>query len=96
LSKEFGADRIASDPEDDMPYHCPACSRKLLSRRNKLCGFCQSPLPAELLFTPGQVEAIEAEERARKLAFELRQEERRREAAKRIAASGGDGGAIGF
>jgi hypothetical protein len=80
-----------------MAYHCPACSRKLLSRRTKLCGYCQSPLPAELLFTPAQVEEIEAEERERKLAFELRQEERRREIARRIAAAGGDGGGmIGF
>lgn len=31
-----------------MAYHCPACSRKLLSRRNKLSGFCQTPLPVEL------------------------------------------------
>jgi hypothetical protein len=46
-----------------MAYHCPACSRAILSRRNKLCGFCGEPLPAELLFTPAQIETIEAASR---------------------------------
>jgi predicted amidophosphoribosyltransferase len=69
-----------------MAYRCPACSRVILSRRNKLCGFCGEPLPAELLFTPAQIEEIEAAERARALASKLRAE-RRAEAAKRIADS---------
>ena len=34
-----------------MAYHCPTCSRTILSRRNKLCGFCGNPIPDELLFT---------------------------------------------
>ena len=69
-----------------MAYRCPGCSRVILSRRNKLCGFCGEPLPAELLFTPAQIEEIEAAERARALASKLRAE-RRAEAAKRIADS---------
>jgi predicted amidophosphoribosyltransferase len=69
-----------------MAYHCPACSRATLSRRNKLCSFCGEPLPAELLFTPAQIEKIEAAERARALASKLRAEQRA-EAAKRIADS---------
>jgi hypothetical protein len=72
--------------EAKMAYHCPACSRAILSRRNKLCGFCGEPLPAELLLTPAQIEKIEAAERARALAAKLR-EEKRAEAARRIAAS---------
>jgi hypothetical protein len=67
-----------------MAYHCPACSRAILSRRNKRCGFCGEPLPAELLLTPAQIESIEAAERARALASKLRHE-KRAEAAKRIA-----------
>ena len=67
-----------------MAYHCPACSRKILSRRNKLCGFCREPLPAELLFTPAEVEEIEMAERERELASKLREEERM-ETAKRNA-----------
>jgi NMD protein affecting ribosome stability and mRNA decay len=65
-----------------MAYLCPACSRAILSRRNKLCSFCGSALPAELLFTPAEVEKIEAAERERALARKRREEERE-EAAKR-------------
>ena len=68
-----------------MAYHCPACSRAILSRRNKVCGFCGELLPAELFFTPAQIEEIEAAERARALASKLR-EEKRAEAANLIAA----------
>jgi hypothetical protein len=66
-----------------MAYRCPACSRSILSRRNKLCSFCGAPLPAELLFTRAEVEQREAAERERALAFKLRQEARR---ARQIAA----------
>jgi hypothetical protein len=71
--------------EVKMAYHRPACSRTILSRRNKLCSFCQKPLPAELLFTPAEVEEIEATQRKRALARKLR-EEKRVEAAKRNAS----------
>ena len=63
-------------PKVKMAYHCPACSRKILSRRNKLCSFCGEPLPAEVLFTPAEVEEIEAAERERALARKLREDER--------------------
>jgi uncharacterized Zn finger protein (UPF0148 family) len=68
-----------------MAYHCPACSRPILSRRNKLCSFCQEPLPAELLFTPAEVQEIEAAERERALARKL-EAEKRVEAARRNAS----------
>ena len=77
--------------EAQMAYHCPACSRAILSRRNKLCSFCGAPLPAELLFTPAEVEEIEAAERERALARKLR-EEKRVEAAIRSASYGPSGG----
>ena len=51
-----------------MRLRCPTCNRPILSRRNKLCSFCQKPLPAELLFTPAQVEEIEAAESERQRA----------------------------
>jgi hypothetical protein len=65
--------------KDVMAYHCPACGRTILSRRNKLCDFCREPLPAELLFTPAEVEGIEAAERERALDRKLREEERVKE-----------------
>jgi predicted amidophosphoribosyltransferase len=69
-----------------MAYRCPACSRAILSRRNKLCSFCGKPLPAELLFTPAEVEEIEAAERERALARKRRDEERVEAARRRAAA----------
>src|SRR5690242_2099276 len=62
--------------EDKMAYLCPTCNCKILSRRNKLCGFCREALPAELLLTPAEVGAIEAAERERALARELSEKER--------------------
>jgi hypothetical protein len=75
-----------------MRLRCPTCSRPILSRRNKLCSFCQKPLPAELLFTLAEVEMIEAAEAERKLLRELRQEERVKEILKRSINDGGGGG----
>jgi hypothetical protein len=72
-----------------MAYHCPACNRPILSRRNKRCGFCQEPLPAELLFTPAEVEAIEAAEQERALAAVLRGRERLEAARRNGDDSGG-------
>ena len=79
--------------EAHMAYQCPACSRSILSRRNKLCSFCGAQLPAELLFTPAEVEAIEAAEQQRALARKLREEERL-EAARRALWAIDPGGAI--
>jgi hypothetical protein len=62
--------------EAQMAYHCPGCSRPILSRRNNLCSFCGAMLPANLLFAPAEIAAIEATERERALARELRAAER--------------------
>jgi hypothetical protein len=78
-----------------MAYHCPACSRAILSRRNKLCSFCQEPLPAELLFTQAEIEKIEAAERERALARKRREEERILAAKRRADAFVDPGGPIG-
>jgi predicted amidophosphoribosyltransferase len=78
--------------EAKMAYYCPACSRAILSRRNKLCSFCGKPLPAELLFTPAEVEKIEAAERERALARKRREEEREVAAKRRSDAFVDPGG----
>ena len=75
-----------------MAYYCPACSRQILSRRTKLCGFCRAPLPAELLLTPEQIAQIEAAERARALAAKVRQEEREEARQRFIAQTDYSGG----
>ena len=80
-----------------MAYHCPTCSRTILSRRNKLCGFCGNPIPEEMLFTAAEIAEIEAAERKRAEASQLREEEReakRKEAARRNSEDGG--GFVGF
>ena len=80
-----------------MPLLCPTCNRAILSRRNPLCSFCQQPLPAKLLFTPAEIQRIEAEERERALARTLHEEKRAREAEKaRLCDGGGGGGFIGY
>ncbi len=63
-----------------MDYHCPACSRTILSRGNKLCSFCREPLPAEVRFTPAEVEEMEADEWEWALARKLREDEREKAA----------------
>jgi predicted amidophosphoribosyltransferase len=75
---------VNTDHEAEMAYLCPACSRAILSRRNKLCSFCGKPLPADLLFTAAEIAKIEAAERERAIAREGREEERE-EARKRRA-----------
>jgi hypothetical protein len=79
-----------------MPLRCPTCDRAILSRRNPLCGFCQQPLPAELLFTRAEIQKIEAEERERALAAARRAEMRAREAEKARPCDGGGGDMGGF
>ena len=45
-----------------MSYHCPSCHGVLYDRRRKTCGFCGVALPAELLFTPAELEQRQREE----------------------------------
>ena len=42
-----------------MEHKCPKCGSIIYSRRNVLCGVCGERLPAELLFTAEQREAVE-------------------------------------
>ena len=60
-----------------------------------MCSFCGAALPAELLFTPAEVEKIEAAERERALARKRREEERIEAAKRRANAFVDPGGPTG-
>jgi predicted amidophosphoribosyltransferase len=38
-----------------MEFRCPYCHSPIYSRKNKICGVCEKPLPKELLFSDQQV-----------------------------------------
>jgi hypothetical protein len=40
------------------PVQCPECRSIIYSRRHKLCGVCNQPLPEHLLFTVGESQRI--------------------------------------
>ena len=44
-----------------MEFRCPFCNAPIYSRKNKICGVCEKPLPAELLFSGEQVKALNEE-----------------------------------
>ena len=53
-----------------MEFRCPNCHAPIYSRKNKICGVCEKPLPRELLLTDEQVALLknlmeQAEKRAR-------------------------------
>jgi transcription initiation factor TFIIIB Brf1 subunit/transcription initiation factor TFIIB len=57
-----------------MGFKCPQCQCVIYSRKHKVCGNCGATLPAELLLTKAQVEALEKErarERKRAREFQL-------------------------
>jgi len=37
-----------------MQFRCPHCQAPAYSRKNKICGVCEKPLPAELLLSEKQ------------------------------------------
>jgi hypothetical protein len=41
-----------------MEFHCPYCNAPIYSRKNKICGVCEKPLPSELLFSEEQAAAL--------------------------------------
>jgi hypothetical protein len=53
-----------------MEFRCPHCHAPIYSRTNKICGVCEKPLPAELLFSDQQVaelkKQMDAEEKRTK------------------------------
>ena len=40
-------------------YLCPKCGRLIYNRRLNTCGFCGEKLPAELLFSPAELEVLD-------------------------------------
>jgi len=38
-----------------MEFRCPHCNAPIYSRKNKICGVCEKPLPPELLFSDQQI-----------------------------------------
>jgi hypothetical protein len=53
-----------------MEFRCPFCHSPIYSRKNKICGVCEKPLPEELLFSDQQVadlkKQMDAEEKQTK------------------------------
>jgi hypothetical protein len=67
-----------------MSYQCPKCSGVIYNRRNKTCGFCGAELPAELLFSAAELEALDkrdaemaAEHQKQQAKFEAEEQERK-------------------
>jgi hypothetical protein len=56
-----------------MEFRCPFCHSPIYSRKNKICGVCEKPLPKELLLTDEQVALLkkqtDAEEKREKEFF---------------------------
>lgn len=79
-----------------MSYHCPKCSGVIYDRRRNICGYCGTELPAELLFTPTEVEMLDKEaaiiaelrrqQKAEQAIEDFRQECRRRESQGMLGA----------
>jgi len=38
-----------------MEFRCPHCNAPIYSRKNKVCGVCEKPLPKELLLSGEQI-----------------------------------------
>ena len=53
-----------------MEFRCPFCHSPIYSRKNKICGVCEKPLPEELLFSDQQIadlkKQMDAEEKRTK------------------------------
>ena len=59
-----------------MEFRCPYCNAPIYSRKNKICGVCEKPLPAELLLSDEQVATLkkqddEMEKRAKEFKQQL-------------------------
>jgi len=72
-----------------MEYRRPHCQSPIYSRKNKICGVCEQPLPPELLFSAEQIKSLKEE---------MENEERRGKEFKRQISDLGPhdhGGSIG-
>ena len=71
-----------------MSVYCPECSGVVYDRRRRTCGFCGAELPAELLFSAAETEALnrkeaEAEHQRLKRKAKENAEEQKRQKRKR-------------
>jgi len=70
----------------DMSLQCPKCNGVVYDRRRKTCGFCGAELPAELLFSPAEIEALnrkEAEAQQQRLKRKAKDDAEEQERQKR-------------
>ena len=75
-----------------MSYHCPKCHGVLYDRRRKTCGFCSAELPAELLFTPAELEKLRLDEAAADERYRQQRAKEQAEAEEQARAASGSGG----
>ncbi|MBC7984545.1 MAG: hypothetical protein H7Y02_11895 [Candidatus Obscuribacterales bacterium] len=81
-------------------YACPACNFTIYNRRTTRCESCGAELPSELLFTPEQKTALDAEYERNRKAREA-EKRRQRESSSSYGGEGswdgegGDGGGGG-
>ena len=70
-----------------MSYQCPSCHGVLYDRRRKTCGFCEVELPAELLFTPAELERLRHDEAEADERYRQQKAKEEAEALARVQAS---------
>ena len=47
-----------------MEYRCPHCQSPIYSRKQKICGVCEKPLPEELLLSEKQIATLKKQDEA--------------------------------
>jgi hypothetical protein len=47
-----------------MEFHCPHCQSPIYSRKQKICGVCEKPLPGELLLSGKQITLLKKQDEA--------------------------------
>jgi predicted amidophosphoribosyltransferase len=45
-----------------MEFCCPHCQSPIYSRKNKICGVCEKPLPEELLLSDKQITILKKQD----------------------------------
>jgi hypothetical protein len=60
-----------------MEFRCPYCNAPIYSRKNKICGVCEKPLPKELLMNDAEIafwkkEMDEEEKRAKEFEQQIK------------------------
>lgn len=73
---------------EQSPPICPSCNRALMSRVSPLCSWCGTMVPAELLFSPEEIQKIEEEEAAVRKERAAKEEEIQKKKTKKAIISG--------